>query len=94
MKKFDARKLERVAKGFSNHRRIAILFLLNEEPQLSVFDISSTFRVNFRTISDHLRRAVVAGLVKKRNRGKRVEHELTPLGKRILLFLQTLEQER
>jgi len=34
------RALERIVKGFANHRRIEILYLLRREPELSVDDIS------------------------------------------------------
>jgi predicted transcriptional regulator len=87
----DFRKIERIAKGFSNHRRIQIMNLLERQPDLSVFEISRELGANFKTISEHLRRLAHAGLVLKRNMDKEVEHALSRQGKVILRFLRTLE---
>ena len=88
---FQTKKLERLVRGFANHRRIEILNLLDKEPELSVFDMARTLGVNFKTISEHARRLAVAGLVMKRNEGQAVRHALTKQGKVILMFLRTLE---
>lgn len=85
------RRLERLVKGFANHRRIQILELLSNSPELSVNDISSTLKINFKTASEHIRRATIAGLILKRNRGSSVLHKLSPLGVTILKFLRILE---
>lgn len=65
--------------------------LLDKEPELSVSNISNTLGVNFKTVADHVRRLAIAGLVMKRNEGPSVRHALTNQGKRILMFLRTLE---
>ncbi|MDO8558006.1 MAG: winged helix-turn-helix domain-containing protein [bacterium] len=85
------RKLERIVKGFANHRRIEILQLLDRSPEISVFEISDALRVNFKTISEHTRRLALAGLVEKRYEGKIVRHKASSLGKLILKFLRMLE---
>ena len=85
------RYLEKIVKGFSNHRRIQILELLNKEPELSVLDISEKLKVNFKTVSEHIRRLAIPGLVMKRSSGAYVRHRLTERGKNILKFLRTLE---
>jgi DNA-binding transcriptional ArsR family regulator len=84
-------ELEKIVKGFSNHRRIEILHLLNQRPNLSIFEISDILNVNFKTISEHVRRLAIAGLVRKRNEGNNVRHTLSDRGKSILKFLRTLE---
>ncbi|MEK7567356.1 MAG: winged helix-turn-helix domain-containing protein [Patescibacteria group bacterium] len=89
MKNF--RKLERVVKGFSNHRRIEILELLKRKPELSVVEIAEELKINFKTASEHIRRLAIAGLVIKRSEGPAVRHKLTPTGISILMFLRTLE---
>jgi len=76
--------MERLVKGFSNHRRVEILYLLDKKPELSVFDVARELDVDFRTISEHIRRMAVAGLVIKRFEGKNVRHKLTERGKVIL----------
>ncbi len=87
----NTRKLERVVRGFSNHRRIQIIELLAKDPNLSVAEVSEELGVDFRTISEHLRRLHNAGLVLKKNVGNEVEHILSDTGKSILKFLRTLE---
>lgn len=78
-------------KGIANHRRIEIVALLERVPELSVLEITEALDVNFKTISEHVRRLAIAGLVLKRNDGNSVRHTLTPVGKSILKFLRTLE---
>lgn len=85
------RSLERVVKGFANHRRIEIMMLLEREPELSLFEIADTLNINFKTASEHVRRLALAGLVLKRNEGNMVRHALTLIAKSILKFLRTLE---
>ena len=89
MKSF--RHLERIIKGFANHRRIEILCLLERVPELSVAEISDHLDVNFKTISEHVRRLEHAGLVLKRSEGAAVRHKLTRQAVLILKFLRTLE---
>jgi len=85
------RQLERIVKGFANHRRIQIMELIDNEPELSVMDISTKLKINVKTASEHIRRLAIAGLVLKRNRGVNVMHKLSPQGFVILKFLRKLE---
>lgn len=85
------RKLERIVKGFANHRRIQILELLDYSPELSVMEIAEKVKVNIKTASEHIRRLHIPGLVTKRNQGANVRHKLSPLGIFILKFLRKLE---
>ena len=80
------KKIEKIVKGFANHRRIQILELLEKTPSLSVDDISQNLNVGFFTISDHIRKLADAGLVEKRYKGRFVIHDLTKMGKSILSF--------
>lgn len=85
------KQLERLVKGFANHRRIEILDLLAGHPELSIFEIARELGVNFKTISEHTRRLAVAGLVLKRSAGSAVRHKLSDRAQVILKFLRTLE---
>lgn len=85
------RQLERIIKGFANHRRIQILQLLEEKPELSVGEISRELKINIKTASEHIRRLAISGLVLKRNQGINVRHKPTLLGNLILKFLRKLE---
>jgi len=85
------RKIERVVKGFANHRRIQILDLLHKEPELSVEDIAEKLNIGYENTSDHIRKLAITGLVMKRNQGTRVLHKLTSRAIDILLFCKKLE---
>ena len=80
------KKIEKIIKGFANHRRIQILELLEKTPSLSVDGISQNLNVGFFTISDHIRKLADAGLVEKRYKGRFVIHNLSKMGKSILSF--------
>jgi len=85
------RHLERIVKGFANHRRIQIMELLEKKPELSVIDVAEKLKINFKTASEHIRRLAIAGLVLKRSDGASIRHKLTVRGENILKFLRTLE---
>lgn len=85
------RSLERIVRGYSNHRRIQILELLDNNPELSVIEVADKLKINFKTASEHIRRLAITGLVLKRNQGAAVRHKLSLLGVSILKFLRTLE---
>jgi DNA-binding transcriptional ArsR family regulator len=85
------RQLERIVRGFSNHRRIEILETLEKEPELSVLEIAEKLGINLKTASEHIRRLTIAGLIMKRSEGASVRHKLTERGKKVLMFLRTLE---
>ncbi|MDO8561368.1 MAG: winged helix-turn-helix domain-containing protein [bacterium] len=85
------RHLERITRGFSNHRRIQILEQIGKTPEMSVEEIASKFRINYKTAADHIRRLAIAGLVFKRNEGAAVRHKITPRAGNVLKFLRTLE---
>lgn len=86
-----SRQLERIVKGFANHRRLDVLVLLQHKPELSVEEIAKELRIGYENASDHVRKLAVAGLVLKRHDGKSVRHKLTPRAKVVLTFCKTLE---
>lgn len=85
------RKIERIVKGFANHRRLQILDLLNKEPELSVDDIADKLGIGYENASDHIRKLAIAGLVMKRNQGTSVLHKITPIAVFIIVFCKKLE---
>lgn len=85
------RKIERVVKGFANHRRIQIMDLLRREAELSVDQISERLHIGYENASDHLRKLAIAGLVLKRSHGNTVRHKLTERGESILVFCKRLQ---
>jgi len=85
------RRLERAVRGFSNHRRIQILELLRQNSELSVEEIASALKVNYKTVAEHVRRLAITGLVVKRNEANAVRHKITQRAASVLKFLRTLE---
>jgi len=85
------KRIESIVRGFSNHRRVQILELLEKTPELSVAEIAEKLKINYNTASDHIRRLSIVGLVAKRNSDKDVRHKLTDRGHSILTFCKTLE---
>lgn len=83
--------MERIVKGAANHRRLQTLDLLQKQPELSVDEIATNLKINFKTASEHVRRLAIAGLVMKRYEGNFVRHKLTSRGLSILKFLRILE---
>ncbi len=90
-KKLEYRKLERIVKGFSNHRRLQILELLGKEPELSVQEISEKLKSEMKNISAHITKLAIAGLLMKRSDSKSIRHKLTKRGNVILKFVRMLE---
>lgn len=83
--------MEVVTKGLANHRRLQILDLLGENPELSVNEISKLVGTDFNNASSHLNRLLISGLVMKRHDGNFVRHKLTVRGLNILKFFRILE---
>ncbi len=88
--KNNSRKLERIIKGFANHRRLEMLELMKRKPELSVEEISDELKLNYENASDHIRKLAIAGLVLKRYEGNSVRHKLTSRAEVILAFCRTL----
>jgi len=84
-------QLERIVKGFSNHRRIEILEALKSNPELSLEEISKKLKINFRTAHDHIKKLAAAEFVLKRSDGFNVRHKVTEKGLSVLKFLDTFQ---
>jgi len=83
-----ARQLERYFKGLANHWRIEILLLVSRRPEITLDEIAKELDANLKTISEHTRRLVQAGLLNKKYRGSSVIHTLSPYGKQSLKFFK------
>ncbi len=82
------KQLERYFKGAANHRRLDILLLISKHDGVALEDIAESLNCNIKTISEHTRRLVQAGLLNKKYIGRFVEHSLSPYGKMFVSFLQ------
>ena len=87
--KKTAWQVERHFKGMANHYRIDILILIAQQPEINLEDIANYLNANLKTISEHTRRLVQAGLVNKKYFGRIVAHTLSPYGQRFYKFIKT-----
>lgn len=93
MKKLKtAKQMERHLKGMANHHRIEILLLIATRENITLENIVKGLDRNEKTIGEHTRRLLQAGLINKSYRGRFVEHSLSPYGKMFVKFLQTFQQ--
>lgn len=90
-KVLNYRAMERIVKGYANHRRLRMLELLAREPGLTIDDFCKRLRSGYVTTSDHLRKMSAAGLIYKRNDGAYIRHALTLRGKTILSFCKNIK---
>lgn len=81
------KKLERHFKGVANHTRIKILFLVRKNPGITLVGISDGLKANLKTVSEHTRRLVLAGLIEKVSEGRDVRHKLSRYGKIFMKFI-------
>jgi len=86
-----AKQLERHFKGVANHRRIEILLLIDKNERIPLEDIAESLNCNIKTVSEHSRRLVQAGLVNKKYQGRLVTHFLSPYGKKFIKFIETFQ---
>ncbi len=84
-----AKQLERYFKGTANHRRLEILFLVGQKEGITLEEISDILSCNLKTISEHTKKLVGAGLLNKSYKGRSVSHTLSPYGKKFLTFAKT-----
>ena len=83
------KQLERYFKGAANHWRVAILLAVEANDGIAVGEITDALGANFKTMSQHTRSLVHAGLLNKKYLGRQVTHSLSPYGKSFLKFMKT-----
>jgi len=83
------KQMERHLKGIANHYRIHILLFLSDNENATLDDIVKTIMANEKTVGEHTRRLLIAGLINKKYRGRFVEHTLSPYGKTFVKFLKS-----
>ena len=82
----------RIAAALGNHRRIEIVRLLQESPDLRLEQISLLCKIEVSTACEHVRRLHEAGMVKKKSQGRCVLHSVTKRGIGLLRLLDVLTQ--
>lgn len=87
----STKQMERHLKGIANHYRIAVLLLIENNKKITLGAIVEKLKANEKTIGEHTRRLITAGLINKDYRGKFVEHTLSPYGKVFVEFLKKFQ---
>ena len=73
----------------ANHNRVEILFVVSGNPNITLEGIAEELDKNFKTVSEHTRRLVHAGLLNKKYQGRNVSHSLSPYGEKFIWFVKT-----
>ena len=78
-------------KGLANRWRIDILLLDKQSPDITLDGIVGELKGNFKTISEHTRKLVMAGLLNKKYQGRNVTHSLSPYGEKVVTFIKSFK---
>lgn len=84
-----AKQLERYFKGAANHHRLDVLALVGARSGITLEEIADVLQCNLKTISEHTKKLVQAGLLNKTYIGRSVGHSLSPYGKKFYSFAKT-----
>ncbi len=84
-----AKQYECYFKGVANHRRVEILIAIDKSPGITLDQLATKLRCNAKTFSEHCRKLTQALLIEKKYNGSKVQHFLTPYGKKFILFLKS-----
>lgn len=87
-------QLERHFKGVAHHRRVEVLLLVSRQENISLMGIAKALKCNFKTLAEHTRKLVQAGLLNKsRTNDGTARHSLSPYGKRFVKFIESFDLE-
>ena len=89
--KRDVLEIENIFKGLANHYRIKILVFVYRDPGITLDQITELVKGQFKTISSHVKRLVLSGLVSKKYKGKFVQHYPTQLGKDLVKVIKDIQ---
>ena len=82
--------LEIYFKAVANKKRVKILILINNEPNLNVEEITKKMKIQYQTAATHIQRLERVGLIYKRHSDLEVLHTVTPKGKEFLRFFKEI----
>ncbi len=82
--------IEYRVKGFANRNRVRLILAIKNNPGISVEALADLLKLNYQTMSVHLRQLYRTGLVTKSYKGKFVEHKLTSDAESIVALLEKL----
>ena len=76
----------------ANHYRIEILFVVENNPGITLDGIIEAVSANPKTIGEHARKLYQAGLINKKYQGRFMKHDLSPYGKLFVCFLNSFRE--
>lgn len=82
------KQLERYFKGVANHHRIHILEVVSKNDGITLEKISEETDISIKTLSEHTKKLVQAGLLNKRYKGRFIAHSLSPYGREFIRFIE------
>ncbi|HEX9679133.1 MAG TPA: ArsR family transcriptional regulator [Candidatus Saccharimonadales bacterium] len=84
-------KVEDIAKGVANAKRVAVLLALARKSPLYIDEIQDNVPMHYKTLNMHLQRLHRSGLIAKEFKGPTIQIYITKRGKQILTFLRNLD---
>ena len=85
-------RLERFCNAVSSRKRIEILNILLEKPDLSLGDIARKIDAEKQNASLHTYKLLHQGLIAKRKNKTKVEHAITKRGELVLSFVKEVDR--
>ena len=79
------KKLEKFLKAFANHRRLEIVWFLNEKGPVTVSEISARINLSFKATSKHLGVLFAADIVEREQKGLQMFYRIAPDKRRKVL---------
>ena len=86
-------KLEMFWNAVASRKRIEILNILSENPNLSLGEIAKKLQTEKQNASLHTYKLLNQGLIAKRKNKTKVEHIITERGKLILSFIKKIDSK-
>ncbi|HVS79763.1 MAG TPA: winged helix-turn-helix domain-containing protein [Candidatus Paceibacterota bacterium] len=86
-----AKQMERHLKGLGNHYRIDILLHVSGKPGLTIDQLAEGVDGNYKTISQHVRYLVHAGLLEVSHESTFAHIKLSPYGGACVEFLKKFQ---
>ena len=93
MNKIQYKLGEKIMKGVANHRRIQILQLLAQHPNLTLYEIRDGLGIANQTACEHIRRLYHSDLIQKKPFGRCTLHRLSQKGRQMVIWLTRLTAE-
>jgi predicted transcriptional regulator len=86
----NGKQLETYFKGAANHRRIDILCVVFQIPNITVEGIAEKLNCDFQVVAVHTQKLSRAGLIYKKYIGRAVAHTISPYGKKFMALMKAL----